>query len=200
MRRELEIAGRAWARPVPALGLALAVGILLAGTWIDLTPYLATTRYVLALLVAALAVWVLGGLERATASRPTGEGDRILVLSSSGAALLAVFALQGVHGSWVEPTFGAASLLGCAHLAALAVVVRRIPWAPGPRSIAFVLLATAVPALVPTLRPLLDASPSFHDGHFPGWIAAFAPILTLAMFAVALPSPGRTSLAVESSA
>lgn len=200
MRRELEIAVRAWARPVPALGIALAAAGLAAGTLIDISSYLTTLRYVLALLAVALAVGVLGGVQRATASRPTAEGDRILVLSALGAALLAVLALQCVHGTWVEPSFGVANLLGCAQLAVLAVVVRRIPWAPGPRSFAFVLLATAVPALIPTLRPLLDASPSFHDGHFPGWIGAIAPILTLAMFAVALPSPGRTSLAVESPA
>ncbi len=91
--------------------------------------------------------------------------------------------------------FGLGSLLGCGHLTALALVVRRAPLGPAARTLGFLAAATVLPALAPILRPLLDASPSFHAEHFPRWFDALAPILSLIVIAIALPVPVRPVLA-----
>lgn len=89
-------------------------------------------------------------------------------------------------------------ILGIVHIAALALVVRRTPWNPAARAAGLLFLTLVVPALVPTLRPLLDASPLFHAEHFPGLSTALAPILSLIVFAYAL--PGRHSSSVAGTA
>lgn len=193
MRRELEIGARAWCRPFPAAVGALVLAAALSGSMDALSAYSATASYLLALTGSALGLWVARGIERAAWSRPAPQIDRLLVAAALGAALLALLVFHVARGAPANSSFGIGSLLGCVQLAALALVARRAPVAPAPRVVLFLIAATVVPALLPILRPLLDVSPSFHAGHFPGWIAALAPILTLTLIASALTSTSRAA-------
>jgi hypothetical protein len=74
-----------------------------------------------------------------------------------------------------------------AHLAALAFLARRTPGSAAARTMTYLFLATALPALIPSLRPLLDASPAFHAELFARPAGTWAPILTLVLIGLALP-------------
>lgn len=193
MRRELEIAARAWVRPLPLVGGAgLLVSAALAG-YAGLSSYLATSRYIVAFMGAGLSLTALSSVERAAWPRPSRSLDVAHFGTSLGASLVGVIALQAAAGLAPDDGFGLVTLLGCAHLAALGLVARRVPGGAVVRAVSLFAAAIVVPALVPSLRPVLDASPSFHGGLFPGCIAAVAPIFSLIVIASALPSPVRAA-------
>lgn len=187
MRRELEIATRSCLRPLPLLGAVLVM--LSAGALASSIGNSQTTLvfYVVAFNAAVVARMGLTAVDRLAIVRPSMAWDGAamlltvafaLVPVSFAGAILVVRDFKGPHG---------AAVLGCLHLAAIALLASRIPGSSGARCLAFVILAGPVPALVPLLRPLLDASPSFHAEHFPPWSEAFAPILTLIVLALAVP-------------
>lgn len=197
MRSNLEILVRGWGRPVPLVCVGVLLGAAVAPPVVALSPFLASTPYVFALLAAALVTYVSSGLERASWSRPVAHQDGLLLLSVMVVSATISVLAQLRHSEHAPTT---AALFGCAHLAALALVFRRVPLHPASRTLVFLASATALPALVPGLRPLLDASPSFRAEHFPRWGEALAPILSLIVIAIALPSNTRPGFVGERSA
>lgn len=195
VRRELEILARAWARPLPIgmVGAFVIAGILATNS--AATPDSAMLCYVSALLGAALALQTSSGVERAAWSRTWLRQDLQLVLAAWMVSVVFTWTLGLCLGSSPSAAFGIGSLLGCGHLTALVLVARRVPLGPAARTLGFLAAATVLPALAPILRPLLDASPSFHAEHFPRWFEALAPILSLIVIAIALPAPVRPVLA-----
>ncbi len=182
----------------------MGVGLLIAAAALmrfsAVSHYFTEPGYVLALLSGALALFVLSGVERAAWSRRSTRQDLLLLLGVGAACATPTLGLQLTQMTLDTDVFEPAGLVGCAHLAGLALVIRRLPLNPAARALVFLGSATAVPALFPTLRPLLDASPSFHAEHFSPWFEALAPILSLIVIAIALPSRARLALVGETSA
>lgn len=195
VRRELEILARAWARPLPIgmVGAFAIVGILATNSSVTRSP--STHCYVAALLGAAIALQTSSGFERASWSRTWFRQDLHLALAVWMASVVFTWTLGLCLGISPSSPFGLGSLLGCGHLTALALVARRVPLGPAARTLGFLAAATVLPALAPILRPLLDASPSFHAEHFPRWFGSLTPILSLIVIAIALPVPVRPALA-----
>lgn len=191
---------RGWARPLPGVGVGVLIAVAAFLRIGALSRFPAEASYVIALASGALALFVLSGVECAAWSRPSARQDLLLLLSVGAACATSTLGLQLAERASVTDAPGPAGLVGCAHLAALALVTRRLPLNPAARALVFLGSATAVPALLPTLRPLLDASPSFHAEHFSPWIEALAPILSLIVIAIALPSRARHTLVGGTSA
>lgn len=175
------------------------------GAWVALhlagvTSLSTGSFYFVALLGGAAALLGFSDVERALWPRPRARCDLGLVVLATIGALLPVLALRLAVGTSPGSDFGGQLLLGSLHLGLLALVAQRLPLGTVGRCLAFLMSATVVPALLPVLRPLLDAAPSFQAGHFPGWSEAIAPILTLTVIALALPSSIRLAPAGEPTA
>lgn len=197
MGRVLPVLAHALRHPVVALGAVLLLAAVALDPFRSITTGSTDSYYEAALATVALSSWCMARYEPALWARPTWELDLLRV---SSAVLLALGACALAIGLrwWIgDRALPALPVVGCCHLASLAQVTSRLPTSAGARALAFVLAATAIPALLPALRPWLDASPSFQPGYFPRSFAAVAPILTLAVLSVALRSSRRSEVAGE---
>jgi hypothetical protein len=136
----------------------------------------------------AVCLHVCARAERTTWSRGAGYRDGLLALSIAILFVILTASTQLASASPLEGTPIRSTAVGFAHLAALAFVARRTPGSAPARTVTYLFLATALPALIPPLRPLLDASPAFHAELFARPAGTWAPILTLVLTGLALPS------------
>ncbi len=190
MRRTLETLLRSSARLtvlVPAI--CGVVWLLSRHAWpqADVTPYPARSAYHVAFAAAALTLFLSAS---SAASAWSWSGQRhvaqIVVpvtLASLGLALVEIWT-SVLPMSWSS---AATASLGAAHLSLLGALTVRLTTSPGFAIALFLFATIAMPALLPSSRPLLDAAPSFHSDGFPRSPAVLAPILTLAVIVIALP-------------
>lgn len=197
MRRLLPVLSRALRHPVAVLGGVVLVTVAFAAPFRSLSAESTGGYYGVVLLATALASWAVSRYERALWSRPAAEFALLHAVAALGAALGASTLAAGLDWFLRDSVPGPLPVLGCLHLACLAQVVQRLPLSAGARALALLSLGTVLPALVPIVRPWFDAGPSFQPAHFPRSIAAVAPILTLAVLSVALPSCRRSEPAEE---
>ncbi len=132
---------------------------------------------------------VTGQLDRVAWFHSAQRHDIHLILSMAAIAVLAglCWIANSQLATWQQEI--PAYVLSVLHIAAMALVLHRAPWSPAARAAGLLAFGMVLPALMPTLRPLLDASPAFHDPHLPRAVTALAPILALIVFAFALPRP-----------
>jgi len=191
MRRTLETLRRSSGRAavlIPAIG---------AGIWLisryairrqDVNPYGTASYYQVAFAAATLSLFL-----SASSVAPAwswSRGRRVaqvlapVTLASLSLALLDAWTSSG-------PAFSSSAALaigfGALHLGLLGALAVRLTNQPGAATALFVLGTLVLPALLPAVRPLLDAAPSFHSASFPRSSTALAPILTLAVIVLALP-------------
>jgi hypothetical protein len=197
MRRLLPVLSRALRHPGGILAGAAMIAVLSFAPVRTLTTETTGGYYGVALLATALASWAVSRFERALWPRPAGEFALLHAVTALGAALGIVALAAGLDWFLRGVVRGPLPVLGCLHLACLAQLVQRLPLSAGARAHALLSLCTVLPALVPLVRPWFDAGPSFQPAHFPRSIAGVAPILTLAVLSVALPSCRRSEPAEE---
>ena len=149
--------------------------------------------YVVAILTGALALAVSGQLERVAWFHSAKSRAAVWIVALASLASLTALGriAQSPHDVWQRDTFVQA--LGLLHLGAIALVLHRTRWSPSARAAGLLMLGLFIPALAPTLRPLLDASPSFRDPHLTRLSTALAPILSLIVLAYALPARSPSS-------
>lgn len=191
MGRLLPVLSRAFRHPGAVLGVVALIVTAAAAPFLQLTADSTGSYYGVALLATGLTSWAVARYEHALWPRPSVEFALFHAVSVLGAAL-GISALAS-GSDWFLRGDPPAPLpvLGCLHLACLAQVVQRVPVSAGARVLTLLSVATVLPALVPIVRPWFDAGPSFQPAHFPRSFAAVAPILTLAVLSVALPSSRR---------
>ena len=188
MIAQLHVLTRIWLRPLPLLGLGGLLGTLVLGHERLESGAFSSTSYVVAFLGVALCLLVCARAERATWSREPGYRDGLLALSIAGVGAILITTTHLARATLLDVPWTTSMAVGFAHLAALAFVARRTPGSASARTVTYLFLATALPALLPPLRPLLDASPAFHAGLFARPTGTWAPILTLVLTGLALPS------------
>jgi hypothetical protein len=184
----LQVLPRIWFRPAPLLCLAGLLGTLVLGHERLDSGTFSSTFYVVAFLAVALCLHVCTQTERAAWARGTGYRDGLLIVSCAVVFVLLNTSMHLTNGGLLDLAWTNTVGRSFAHLTALAFLARRTPGSAAARTAAFFFLATALPALIPSLRPLLDASPSFHPGLFARPAATWAPILTLVLTGLAIPS------------
>lgn len=170
-----------------ALFLALAP-VLTLGQAIDGAAWTRALWFVGCLLGTALSMDSLHA-SRWPMSRLPGGARRILVAQGVGCLGLATRAsVPGLASSILltGPEVGAHLMVTCVaiavHTAALAVFLLQLRISKEARSMCLVLLAWAVPALIPATRAVLGTGRAFvvHPSHSSGaGVAAFAPIIVL---------------------
>lgn len=190
MRRGFETLRRSSVRATVLVPTIVAFTWWIGRSVVDaggVTHYPAIPSYHVAFAVAALTLF----LATSSVTPAWGWSSRrqlTQILAPVGVATL-VFALVEVwrstsHMTWLVTV---ATALGALHLGLLATLAVRLTTRPGASTALFVLAALVLPALLPSLRPLLDAAPSFHSASFPRSSAVLTPILTLAVIVLALP-------------
>jgi len=190
MRRTLETLLRSSARAIVLVPSGCGVVWLLsrfAGSQATVNSYPAGSAYHVAFVAATLTLFLSAS---SAASAWSWSGQRHVAqvvvpvtLASLGLALVEIWT-SALPMSWSSATTAS---LGAVHLSLLAALAVRLTTSPGSSIALFLFATVAMPALLPSSRPLFDAAPSFHSGGFPRSPAVLAPILTLAVIVLALP-------------
>ncbi len=157
--------------------------------WAPRSAFVESTCYLVAIATGAVALWSSARVEPVLWSRPTSAIDPTLLTTLVLVAGPYALSLALTRPAGELPERG----VGLAQWVVIALLAARLPARAALRPVFFVLLAIVIPAFLPILRPLFDASPSFHGSSLARPVVTLASITALVVLLYALPTRVKDS-------